>query len=231
MGELTTEITNDLGDKRWLASDGKEYKTRAGAWKHSKKLEEVIPEQETVEAVEDEVVWADADWGQFNTEETPSEVIPTVLKQIKTVAGDTRKLTKKEAAAKREMNESIIKVGYRTSDHVLTKYKRVMMEDEKAEKITHSEADLDWISNITNEALEDQGLSVGDYLGTGTIAVAANSYWFGSIIHRIHKESEKSPFKGKLGGAFGRILEKLPFIGKRIRAKKNPKVEGVLLDD
>ena len=231
MGELTTEITNDEGDKRWLASDGKEYKTRAGAWKHSKKLEEIVPEQETVEAVEDEVIWADADWGQFNTEEAPSEVIPTVLKQIKTVAGDTRKLTKKEAAAKREMNESIIKVGYRTSDHVLTKYKRVMMEDEKAEKITHSEADLDWISNITNEALEDQGLSVGDYLGTGTIAVAANSYWFGSIIHRIHKESEKSPFKGKLGGAFGRILEKLPFIGKRIRAKKNPKVEGVLLND
>ena len=62
MGELTTEITNDEGEKRWLASDNKEYKTRAGAWKHSKKLEEVIPEQETVEAVEDEVVWADADW-------------------------------------------------------------------------------------------------------------------------------------------------------------------------
>ena len=29
MGELTTEITNDEGDKRWLASDGKECNTNS----------------------------------------------------------------------------------------------------------------------------------------------------------------------------------------------------------
>ena len=35
--ELTTEIDTEDG-KRWLSTDGKEYKSRSGAWKRSKKL-------------------------------------------------------------------------------------------------------------------------------------------------------------------------------------------------
>ncbi len=40
MGQYATKGTNDDGDEIWLASDGREYKTRAGAWKRSKGLEE-----------------------------------------------------------------------------------------------------------------------------------------------------------------------------------------------
>ena len=57
-------------------------------------------------------------------------------------------------------------------------------------------------------------------VGTGTIAVVANAHWFGVPLYKIHQESEKSPFKGKLGGAFGRFLRRLPIIGKRIKAKE-----------
>ena len=36
MGKYATKGTNDDGEEVWLANDGKEYKTRAGAWKRSK---------------------------------------------------------------------------------------------------------------------------------------------------------------------------------------------------
>jgi len=36
MGDYATKNENG----KWIASDGKEYKTRSGAWKWSKKLEE-----------------------------------------------------------------------------------------------------------------------------------------------------------------------------------------------
>ena len=118
------------------------------------------------------------------------------------------------------MNKSILTVGYRTGDHLMTSYRRAMLEDPKAEPITHSDADYNWISDVTNEALEDSGVSVGDMIGVGSIAVVANAHWFGLPLYKIHQESEKSPFKGKLGGAFGRFLKRLPIIGKRIKAKE-----------
>ena len=46
--DLTTEIETEDG-KRWLSTDGKEYKSRSGAWKRSKKL---LEQEET--KVEDE---------------------------------------------------------------------------------------------------------------------------------------------------------------------------------
>ena len=94
-----------------------------------------------------------------------------------------------------------------------------MLEDPKATAITHSDSDYNWISDVTNEALEDSGVSVSDMVGTGTIAVVANAHWFGVPLYKIHQESEKSPFKGRLGGAFGRIIRRLPIIGKRLKAK------------
>ena len=50
--ELTKEIETEDG-KRWLSTDGKEYKSRSGAWKRSKKLLEQAEEPE-VEEPEDE---------------------------------------------------------------------------------------------------------------------------------------------------------------------------------
>ena len=222
--ELTKEIETEDG-KRWLSTDGKEYKSRSGAWKRSKKLLEKEEEPEVEEVKIDEVqdetpIWATYDYGDIVDEVSPTETVPTILKTIKPAAVAKGKLTKKEMAAKKSMNKSILTVGYRTSDHLMTHYRRAMLEDPKATAITHSDSDYNWISEVTNEALEDSGVIVSDMVGTSTIAVVANAHWFGVPLYKIHKESEKSPFKGRVGGAFGRFLRRLPIIGKRIKAKE-----------
>jgi len=98
MGQYGTKGTNDDGDEIWLSSDGREYKTRAGAWKRSKGLEEkeavetesngfVVEEAApTVEAqVEPEVVVADESWVTFDDYDIDdtAEVIPSPLKKIR----------------------------------------------------------------------------------------------------------------------------------------------------
>ena len=220
--DLTTEIETEEG-KRWLSTDGKEYKSRSGAWKRSKKLlEQEEPQvEETQEEVQDDTpIWSTYDYGDIVDEVSPTETVPTILKTIKPAATAKGKLSKKEAAAKKSMNKSILTVGYRTGDHLMTGYRRAMLEDPKATAITHSDSDYNWISEVTNEALEDSGVSVSDMVGTGTIATVANIHWFGVPLYKIHQESEKSPFKGRVGGAFGRFLRRLPIIGKRIKAKE-----------
>ncbi len=220
--DLTTEIETEDG-KRWLSTDGKEYKSRSGAWKRSKKLlEQEEPKvEETQEEVQDDTpTWASYDYGDIVDEVSPTETVPTILKTIKPAAVAKGKLSKKEAAAKKSMNKSILTVGYRTGDHLMSSYRRAMLEDPKATAITHSDSAYNWISEVTNEALEDSGVSVSDMVGTGTIAVVANAHWFGLPLYKIHQESEKSPFKGRVGGAFGRFLRRLPIIGKRIKAKE-----------
>ena len=224
--DLTTEIETEDG-KRWLSTDGKEYKSRSGAWKRSKKLlEQEEPKvEETQEEVQDDTpTWASYDYGDIVDEVSPTETVPTILKTIKPAAVAKGKLSKKEAAAKKSMNKSILTVGYRTGDHLMTGYRRAMLEDPKATAIVHSDSDYNWISEVTNEALEDSGVSVSDMVGTGTIAVVANAHWFGVPLYKIHQESEKSPFKGRVGGAFGRFLRRLPIIGKRIKAKEEVEI-------
>ena len=220
--DLTTEIETEDG-KRWLSTDGKEYKSRSGAWKRSKKLleqEEPKVEESQEEVQDDTPIWSTYDYGDIVDEVSPTETVPTILKTIKPAAQAKGKLSKKEAAAKKSMNKSILTVGYRTGDHLMTGYRRAMLEDPKATAIVHSDSDYNWISEVTNEALEDSGVSVSDMVGTGTIAVVANAHWFGVPLYKIHQESEKSPFKGRVGGAFGRFLRRLPIIGKRIKAKE-----------
>jgi|TARA_R100000482_G_scaffold22193_1_gene6494 hypothetical protein len=225
--DLTTEIETEDG-KRWLSSDGKEYKSRSGAWKRSKKLleekEETQVEQPIEDVQDDTPIWSTYDYGDIVDEVSPTETVPTILKTIKPAAVAKGKLSKKEMAAKKSMNKSILTVGYRTGDHLMTSYRRAMLEDPKATPITHSDSDYNWISEVTNEALEDSGVSVSDMVGTGTIAVVANAHWFGVPLYRIHQESEKSPFKGRVGGAFGRFLRRLPIIGKRIKAKEEVEI-------
>lgn len=232
--DLTTEIETEDG-KRWLSTDGKEYKSRSGAWKRSKKLlEQEEPQvEETQEEVQDDTpTWASYDYGDIVDEVSPTETVPTILKTIKPAAVAKGKLSKKEAAAKKSMNKSILTVGYRTGDHLMSSYRRAMLEDPKATAITHSDSDYNWISEVTNEALEDSGVSVSDMVGTGTIAVVANAHWFGVPLYKIHQESEKSPFKGRVGGAFGRFLRRLPIIGKRIKAKEEVEIfNGVKSND
>ena len=238
MGKYSTKTKDEDGKDAWLSSDGRLFQTRAGAWKHSKSLDEPVeepsPQVEPVAVMDDEpdpLSWAQVDFS--GDTEDATETIPTVFKRI-TPAHSGEKKTKKELEAERKTNMAVLKIGYRTGDALMTRYKRGMMEDPKADPIKHTEQDYDWISGVSNAALEENGISIGAAIGTTQIAVIANGYWFGAPIAKIHKESDKSPFKGRAGGAIGRFMEKLPFIGKRIRARREvhiPIIEGGKKDE
>jgi len=242
MGKYATKGTGEDGNEIWLANDGKEYKTRAGAWKRSKTLEEqeavenesngFVAEEPTVEAtVEPEVVVEEAaspdtSWVTFADydSEDEAEDIPAVLKKIRPASKPRGKMSKKEIEAARATNTAILKIGYRTGDYALTKYRRMMLEDPEATAIVHTETDYDWISNITEEALADNGISIGMAVGPTQVAVVANGYWFGAPIVRINAESDKSPFKGATGGRIGRLLERMPVVGKWIKNRRQPEI-------
>ena len=238
MGKYSTKTKDEDGNDAWLSSDGRLFQTRAGAWKHSKSIDEPVeepaPQVEPVEVMDDEpdpLSWAQVDFS--GDTEDATETIPTVFKRI-TPAHSGEKKSKKELEAERKTNIAILKIGYRTGDHLMTRYKRGMMEDPKADPIRHTEQDYDWISGVSNAALEENGISIGAAIGTTQIAVIANGYWFGAPIAKIHKESDKSPFKGRAGGAIGRFMERLPIIGKRIRARREvhiPIIEGGKKDE
>jgi len=240
MGKYTTKTTDEEGNDAWLASDGRQFATRSGAWKHSKSIddgatrEESQPEVETRKSSDrdssfsepddepDPVSWATMDFG--GEMESPTEVVPTVLKRITpTVPG--QKKTRKEMDQERKTNVALLKIGYRTGDVLLTRYKRALMEDPNADAITHSETDYEWISGVSNAALEENGVSIGAAIGTTQIAVIANGYWFSSPLMKIHKEADKSPFTGRMGGAVGRFLERVPILGKRIKARRETRIE------
>ena len=242
MGKYATKGTSEDGNEMWLANDGKEYKTRAGAWKRSKTLEEqeavenesngFVAEEPTVEAtVEPEVVVEEAaspdtawvTYDDYDIEDT-AEVIPSPLKKIRPASKPRGKMSKKEIEAARATNTAILKIGYRTGDYALTKYRRMMLEDPEATPIVHTETDYDWISNITEEALADNGISIGMAVGPTQVAVVANGYWFGAPIVRINAESDKSPFKGATGGRIGRLLERMPVVGKWIKNRRQPEM-------
>jgi len=228
MGKYTTKTTDEDGNDAWLSSDGRQFATRSGAWKHSKSIDDppeppAEPQYETVQDDEpDPLSWASVDFG--GDMEAPTEVVPTVLKRITpTVAG--QKKTRKEMEQERKTNVALLKVGYRTGDVLLTRYKRALMEDSQAEAISHSETDYDWISGVSNAALEENGISIGAAIGTTQIALISNAYWFGASVAKIHKEADKSPFTGRVGGAVGRFLERVPVLGKRLRARRETRIE------
>jgi len=226
MGIYTTKRTDEEGNPFWEATDGSTHKTRKAAWTHSKSLEPVETESvgesenesQVIEEVEqDSPAWTTFDFGS-NTGDTV-EVIPTTLKKIRGVTDSSSKKTKKQQEIERQNNLAILKLGYRTSDHILTRYRRALLEDNNAEPIKHTNEDYEWIASTTDEALQENGIMIGEVVGKTTFAVIANSYWFYVPISRIHAESDKNPFKGRLAGV-GRMIEKIPFLGKRIKARR-----------
>lgn len=242
MGIYTTKRTDEEGNPFWESTDGSTHKTRKAAWSHSKSLE--LPseseskiksesnEKEIIEEVEsDSPAWTTFDFGS-NPGDTV-EVIPSTLKKIRGVTDSSSKKTKKQQEIEKQNNLAILKLGYRTGDHMMSKYRRALLEDPQAEAIKHTNEDYEWISEITDAALQENGIMIGEVVGKTTYAGIANAYWFYVPISRIHAESDKNPFKGRFAGV-GRMIEKIPFLGKRIKARRLEKslqtVDGELYE-
>jgi len=96
---------------------------------------------------------------------------------------------------------------------------QALLEDPKADPIKHTHEDYIWISEITDAALQDNGISIQTMVSPTMYAGIANVYWFGTPLTRIHQEADKSPFKGRFAGA-GRMLERIPLIGKRLKKRR-----------
>ncbi len=224
------KVERDDGSIVWIADDGREYKSKSGMWKRNKRLEEdrePMTKPEPKEAKKEDpkqgedppsepgVSWIDMDF----EDATPTEVIPAPLKRIRP-RGAGGKPSKKQLEAERQMNEGILVTGYKTGDYLMTKYKRAVMDDPKADPITHLETDYEWIAGVSQDALDAQGMNLAGAIGPGGLALVANGIWFGTPLVRIQKESKKSPFQGRIGGFFGRTIERVPFIGKRIKERR-----------
>ena len=240
----TGKIEREDGSTVWISNDGREYKSKSGMWKRNKKLQSEgagPTEEATKEAGQPEVETRKSsdrdsspsepkvDWVQMDFGEEPiTEVIPAPLKRIKPRGATTGKPSKKQLEAERQMNEGILVTGYKTGDYLMSRYKRGVLDDPNAEAIVHAEEDYEWIAGVTQDGLESQGLNLASAIGPGGLAVIANGVWFGTPLYRIQKESNRSPFTGRLGGAFGRFAERIPFIGKRIKDRRLRTLEDEL---
>ena len=249
MGKYSTKVTDDDGNVTYLASDGSVFKSSGAAHKHSVKIEDQEFEAEEAakkaekdpsdpiveddpgaeprvsEDQETKSNFQDWDWGQ-DDEDDNDVVVPSILKKIRPAAPEGRsRKTKKAPAAERDVNLAVLQTGYKLGDVVMTRYKRMMLEDKKAEAITHSQEDYEWISDVTNEAMMHNGVSVGAAIGPTQVALIANGYWFGSEVYKVNTESKRSPFTGRFGGGFKRLLKRIPIIGRRIRKAEQVNIE------
>tara|TARA_R100001129_G_scaffold29042_1_gene19362 strand:+ start:4440 stop:5117 length:678 start_codon:yes stop_codon:yes gene_type:complete len=216
------KIEKDDGTVAWLASDGKEYKSKSGAWKWNKKIESSTPvdvESKTEEKPES-VDWTQMEFGDVSV----SETIPSPLKKIR--PRTSSKPSKKQLENEREMNVGILKVGYKTADALLTRYKRGVLNDDEAPKISHSEEDYDWISGITQDAMDHNQVNLSAAIGPNQLAIAANGYWFGSVFVKVNAEAGNSFLSG---GRAVSIIERVPFIGKRMKQRRLKKIEENML--
>ena len=241
------KVERDDGSSVWIADDGREYKSKSGMWKRNKKLEtegetfshpseEVTkeagqPEVDTRKSAdrdsppsEPEVNWIDMGFGDAPV----TEVIPAPLKRIKPRGSLSAKPTKKQLEAERHMNEGILVTGYKTGDYLMTRYKRADLDDPEAEAIVHLEDDYEWIAGVSQDALEAKGMNLAGAIGPGGLALIANGVWFATPMVRIQKESKRSPFQGRIGGFIGRSIERIPFLGKRIKERRLRTVEQEL---
>ena len=233
--KMTTKTTDDEGNTLYQAIDGSTHKTRSGAYKRSTRVKEAAepsPEPEPTkddtepveqEPVSDEPSWAQVDWGDADA----VEVVPAVLKKIKPMpAGQSKKLSKKQLEAQRSVNLAVFKILYRAGDHGLTTWKRSVLRDPDAEAIRHSDNDYEWISDITNEALMEQGVSIGSVAGPGMVALAANGYWFGKPVLDTRREAQKRGIKGRILPRLTRSIEWVPFLGTRLKRRRLAAIEA-----
>lgn len=233
----TTKVTDEDGQTWFEAIDGKRYKTRSGAWKRTQKLrsqgdvvEETLsmPSESETEsepvATEENPDFDGPEWASFDMGDLPEgvQVIPSALKKVRRAGVKSgKKRSKAEIEQEKQTNHSILKMGYRTGDFLMTKYGRATLVDPEY-IVTHTEDDYNWISGITYAFLEDRGVNLAVVIGPGAMAGIANAYWFGKPIAEINKKADKSPLRAaakKVGGM--RKWFKLPRLFRRKKPQES----------
>lgn len=231
---MSTKITLDDGSTVFRTEDGREFKSRSGAWKHEQKLEssptpspaaevetvEVLPSDATIDT--DETPSSDTTWSEFDLGigGDVTEVIPAPLKMITQTVDRKKKLTAKEMKQLQRTEAALLKAGLTGIDTVLTKYgqSRTMNPDFE---VVHSEASKDMVANAQQEWLNQQGIFFTQYLGKGAVAGLLTTWYIGGPLVRIQKEAKKPLFKRGRG-----MLARLPLLGRFFKPKKRNEFEG-----
>jgi len=230
MSDKETKRIEEDGNTFYESLDGKRYKTRSGAWKRNQKLKKTkeVVEEPLNEVPKEPVATEEApdfegpEWAQFDMGDLPEgvQVIPQALKKVRRLGVKAgKKMSKAEMELEAQTNESILKMGYRTGDYLMTRYGRAMLVDEEFQ-VAHTEEDYTWISSITYAFLHDRGISIAAVIGPGTLAGVCNAYWFGKPMYEINKKAKISPLRSagkKIGG-----LRKFFRLPKFLRKKKKP---------
>jgi len=216
------------------------FKTRAGLWKHKKNKhpKQSLPVDEKASNTDDmrepqtkgepvssfsddstgedtKTEWLDFDFGE-STDKT--DVIPTPLKGIAKPINQTKsKMTKAQRESFKKQNTAILKMGLTTIDSILTAYGKKATQNEEFQ-VSHSESDKDLVANAQYAYLEEKDLFLTNYLSTGLIAASLTTWYVGSPIMRIRKQST-----GKK--VIGNVFKKLPLFGRLFRRKPKPQTE------
>jgi hypothetical protein len=156
-------------------------------------------------------------WQDFEFEvelEEATTPIPTMLKGLKR---DGRgKKVRNMTGAERDSQKRIIGIAYRSVDGIVERYGKVVADPEY--EITRTQSDYDWVSNLTLDMCEEQGLSGIPISATG-LWVIGSGYWVGKPVMDIQSKRTK-PRR--------RFLSRLPFIGKRFRQREVEAIQDII---
>ena len=233
---MSKKITTDDGKTIFRTDDGREFKSRSGAWKHEQKTESTPdPQAPSTVAVETEVLPSDdpitdtatvgTTWSSFDMgiDGEATDVIPSPLKMIaQPVDRRKKKLTAKELKQIQRTESALLKAGLTGVDTILTKYGQSRTQNPDFQVI-HSESSKDMVANAQQEWLNEQGIFFTQYLGKGAVAGLLTTWYVGGPLIRIQKDSKKPFFKRSRS-----LLSRLPLIGRMFKKKKptNNEFEG-----
>ncbi len=233
---MSEKITQEDGSIIFRTADGREFKSRSGAWKHEQKLEQsihtpsdpnppsdvagetvILPsDASTVEPAASDTQWTSFDMG---IDDEATDVIPSPLKMIAQPINPKRKMTAKELKQLQRTEAALLKAGLTGIDTILTKYGQARTLD-KSFSVVHSESSKEMVANAQQEWLNEQGIFFTQYLGKGAVAGLLTTWYVGGPLIRIQKEAKKPMFKRGRG-----LMSRLPLIGRLFRKKYNNEFE------
>ena len=169
-------------------------------------------EPDSTENDDEKPKWMDF---QFEVElEEATAPIPSILKGLKR---DGRgKKVRNMTGAERDSQKRIIGIAYRSVDGIVERYGKATVSAEY--EITRTQGDYDWVSNLTLDMCEEQGLSGIPISATG-LWIIGSGYWVGKPVMDIQSKRTK-PRR--------RFLSRLPFIGKRFRRAETEAVQDII---
>ena len=233
------------GKTFYVSDDGKEYKSRSGAWKRNKRIdskggvesdsqpppivdetpstddETLPPPTSTEEPSHDEDEGStdtSNEWMNFNlgVDDEATDVIPAPLRMITGQDLEkNRKRTAKELKAIKNTELAILKMGLSGIDTVLTAYGKSVCLDDSF-TVKHSDSSKDIVANAQAAWLEEKGIFLTNYLSKGVVAGTLTGWYIGAPLLRIKRKAKK-PMLKRLGGGF---LARLPLIGRWFKPKK-----------